>query len=269
MIQIKTPDEIALMREAGLVTQREPWPRARGRSLPGSAPSELDTDRGGLDPVRGRRSLVPRLSGLHRHDLRLPSTTEVVHGIPSWSRVLAGRPDLDGLRGVLDGWHGDSAITVGVGAVRTPTPGLSAALSSGSLWRGWPPRRRRPALRHQRGGGVSVRTPQPATGRLRDRRRLRRPRHRHRDAPGPVRAQPRRRPAAPRLVPGLALAVEPMVTLAVPGTRELADGWTVVTTGRVVRTARWEHTVAITEDGPLGGDHRRGRRVRPAWPSSG
>ena len=52
-----------------------------------------------------------------------------------------------------------------------------------------------------------------------------------------------------RLVKGLALAIEPMVTLGSPDTRVLADEWTVVTAdGRWA--AHWEHTVAITEDGP-------------------
>ena len=52
-----------------------------------------------------------------------------------------------------------------------------------------------------------------------------------------------------RLVKGLALAIEPMVTLGAPDTRVLGDEWTVVTAdGRWA--AHWEHTVAITEDGP-------------------
>ena len=53
----------------------------------------------------------------------------------------------------------------------------------------------------------------------------------------------------PRLVPGMALAVEPMVTAGDADTRELEDGWTVVTAdgGRAVH---WEHSVAITDDGP-------------------
>jgi methionyl aminopeptidase len=53
----------------------------------------------------------------------------------------------------------------------------------------------------------------------------------------------------PRLVPGMALAVEPMLTAGDPETRELDDGWTVVTADGG-RAAHWEHTVAVTEDGP-------------------
>ena len=58
-----------------------------------------------------------------------------------------------------------------------------------------------------------------------------------------------------------------MVTLGRPGTRELADGWTVVTTDGVVRARTGSTPFAITEDGPwvLTG---RGRRARASWPSS-
>jgi methionyl aminopeptidase len=51
-----------------------------------------------------------------------------------------------------------------------------------------------------------------------------------------------------RLIPGMALAVEPMITLGRPATRELADGWTVVTKDGS-RAAHVEHSIAITDDG--------------------
>jgi methionyl aminopeptidase len=53
----------------------------------------------------------------------------------------------------------------------------------------------------------------------------------------------------PRLVAGMALAVEPMLTAGDPETRELDDGWTVVTADGS-RAVHWEHSVAITDDGP-------------------
>ena len=53
----------------------------------------------------------------------------------------------------------------------------------------------------------------------------------------------------PRLVPGMALAIEPMITVGARATRELADGWTVVTADGSL-AAHWEHTVAILADGP-------------------
>ena len=65
----------------------------------------------------------------------------------------------------------------------------------------------------------------------------------------------------PRLVPGMALAIEPMITLGSPRTVELADGWTVVTRDGSV-AAHVEHTVALARRRGLGA-HRRGRRRRP------
>ena len=53
----------------------------------------------------------------------------------------------------------------------------------------------------------------------------------------------------PRLLPGMALAVEPMLTAGDAETRELDDGWTVVTADGS-RAAHWEHTVAVTDEGP-------------------
>jgi methionyl aminopeptidase len=53
----------------------------------------------------------------------------------------------------------------------------------------------------------------------------------------------------PRLHPGMALAIEPMITLGGRATRELSDGWTV-STADGSRSAHWEHTVAVLEDGP-------------------
>jgi methionyl aminopeptidase len=53
----------------------------------------------------------------------------------------------------------------------------------------------------------------------------------------------------PRLVVGMALAVEPMLTGGGAETRELDDGWTVVTADGS-RAAHWEHSVAVTDDGP-------------------
>ena len=53
----------------------------------------------------------------------------------------------------------------------------------------------------------------------------------------------------PRLAPGMALAIEPMLTLGSRATQELADGWTVSTVDGSV-AAHWEHTVAVLDDGP-------------------
>jgi len=74
-------------------------------------------------------------------------------------------------------------------------------------------------------------------------------RYRHVDAHGSVPAQLRRAGPGPAVASGMALAVEPMLTAGDPETKELEDGWTVVTADGA-RAVHWEHSVAITEDGP-------------------
>ena len=60
----------------------------------------------------------------------------------------------------------------------------------------------------------------------------------------------RRRGKGPKLVPGFCLAIEPMVALGTPKTKVLADDWTVVSTDGTW-SSHWEHSVALTQDGPL------------------
>jgi methionyl aminopeptidase len=50
------------------------------------------------------------------------------------------------------------------------------------------------------------------------------------------------------LEPGMTFTIEPMVNLGKPGTRLLADNWTVLTKDRSL-SAQWEHTMAVTDDG--------------------
>ena len=83
--------------------------------------------------------------------------------------------------------------------------------------------------------------------------------------PNQGRARPRAAAAE-----GMALAIEPMLTLGSPGTRLLDDGWTVVTEDGSL-AAHFEHTVAITADGPwvlTAADGGRGRASR-GWPGRG
>ena len=245
MIQIKTPDEIALMREAGLITQRA-LAAMRAAVAPGISTGELD--RIAEDSIRSEGA-IPSFLGYHGFTGTICASIndEVVHGIPSPKRMLR-EGDVISLDcgAIFQGWHGDSAITVGVGEIRPEYQelidvterslwaGLAAAVAGGRLTdisaaveasiRANP----RPygIVDHYGGHGIGTEM--------------------HQD---PHVLNHGKAGRGPKLIPGLALAIEPMVTLGGPGTRELADRWTVVTTDGSY-AAHWEHTVAITEDGP-------------------
>ena len=124
-----------------------------------------------------------------------------------------------------------------------------------SLWAGIAAARLAEGLRHQpRRGDIRTRA-----GRLRDRRGVHRPRDRVGDAPAAQRPQCRTPGRGAKLVKGLALAVEPMVTLDTPNTRTLDDDWTVVTTDGSW-AAHYEHTFTLTELVP--GSSRRSMVAR-------
>jgi methionyl aminopeptidase len=245
MIQIKTPDEIGLMREAGLVTRRA-LARMREAVTPGITTGELD--RIAEESIRSEGA-VPSFKGYRGFPAVMCASIndEVVHGIPSRRRRLR-EGDIISLDcgAIVDGWHGDSAITVPVGEVapelldlievteQSLWAGLAAAVAGGRLTdisaaveasvRSHP--HRYGIVDHYGGHGIGTEM--------------------HQDPHVLNHGRPGR---GPRLVPGLALAVEPMVTLGDPATRELEDGWTVVTLDGSY-AAHWEHTVAVTEDGP-------------------
>jgi methionine aminopeptidase type I len=245
MIQIKTPDEIAVMREAGLVTQRA-LARMQAAVAPGVSTGELD--RIAEESIRSDGG-IPSFKGYHGFPATICASIndEVVHGIPSRRRKLR-EGDIVSLDcgAIVDGWHGDSAVTVPVGEVppelleliavteRALWAGLAAAVAGGRLTdisaavEGSIRANPRPygIVDHYGGHGIGTEM--------------------HQDPHVLNHGRPGR---GPRLVPGLALAIEPMVTLGNPGTRELDDGWTVVTLDGS-SAAHWEHTVAITEDGP-------------------
>ncbi len=169
----------------------------------------------------------------------------VVHGIPSPDEVLADG-DLISLDfgAIVDGWHGDAAVTVAVGEVSADAQALSRACRT-ALWDG--------IAAAQVGGrltdiSAAVETSVHGSGRygivtgygghgigtaM------------HMDPHILNHGKPGR---GPRLVAGMALAIEPMITLGSGQTRELADYWTVETADGSL-AAHWEHTVALLADG--------------------
>jgi len=246
MIQIKTRDEIALMREAGLVVART-LQRLRAAVAPGISTGELD---GIAEESIRADGAIPSLKGYRGFPATICTSIndEVVHGIPGRQRKLrAGDLVSIDCGAIVEGWHGDSAITVPVGEVAPELHDLMRVTEE-SMWAGFAAaaaggrltdisaaveRSTRSAptgpygiVDHYGGHGIGARRHQ-----------------------GPHPLNPRRPGRGPRLVPGLALAIEPMVTMGGAATRELDDGWTVVTVDGSY-AAHFEHTVGITEDGP-------------------
>jgi methionyl aminopeptidase len=279
-IEVKTPDQLRLMRRAGLVVAqtldevvRQVRPGVTTRQLDGVA-AEVIASAGARPSFLGYgadedRQGFPGVVCLSVDD-------EVVHGIPG-DRVLAAGELLSiDCGAVVDGWHGDAAVSVVVGSAPStpPVAGLLAATRD-ALWQGVA------ALRPGgRVGDVALAVEAAVAGVgpygiVEDyvghgigSAMHQEPDVLHRLPRGPL-ARTRARGA--RLVPGMVLAVEPMLTLGGSGTHELDDGWTAVTDDGSV-ACHWEHTVAITSGGlwvltePDGGEARLGALGAPYAP---
>ena len=243
-IQVKTPAQLALMREAGLVVAAA-LRAAAGAVEPGISTAELDAI--AEREIRGAGA-VPSFLGYLGYPATICTSIneQVVHGIPSSAVVLAAG-DLISIDcgAIVGGWHGDAAVTVSVGPVRDELTGLLDACER-ALWHG--------LARAQPGArltdiSAAVETAARASGPygiVEDYTGHGIGTQMHMDPPVPNYGKPGRGPV---LTEGMALAVEPMLVLGDQETDVLDDDWTVVTTDGSW-AAHFEHTVAITADGP-------------------
>jgi methionyl aminopeptidase len=243
-IQIKTPEQVELMRAAGLLVGQT-LELLRESVKPGITTRDLDEiaernirDNGG----------VPSFKGYHGFPATICASVneEIVHGIPGPGKELRDGDVISiDCGAIVQGWHGDAAITVPVGEV---TPELTRLLevTEASLWRGLAAgvagarltdmshaiesyiRSQGPYGIVEGYGGHGIGTEM------------------HMDPLIPNHGEPGHGPV---LEVGMCFAVEPMVNLGTKETLELEDGWTVVTTdGR--HSAHFEHTFTVTPDGP-------------------
>ena len=242
-IEIKTPGEIEAMRAAGLVVAQT-LALLSQQVRPGVTTAELDEC--AADSIRDAGAL-PSFLGYHGFPAHICTSVnhEVVHGIPG--AVVLREGDLISIDcgAIVDGWHGDAAVTIAVGAVAPSLQALSEVTRS-ALWAGLAAARpggRLSDIGHAVQSAVEAAGPYGIVEEYVG--------HgigsaMHMEPPVPNYGRPGK---GPRLEPGMALAVEPMVTLGSPAVATLADDWTVVTVDGAA-AAHWEHTVAITEDGP-------------------
>ena len=243
MIVCKSPSEIDRMREASLIVA-EVLARLSAMVAPGVTTAALDAE---AEKLVRQAGAEPAFKGYRGYPATLCASVndEVIHGIPSPRALVDG--DIVSLdMGVkLGGFYGDSAVTVPVGRVSDQALELLRVT--------------REALER---GIAQVRT----GGRVSD---IGHAVQRHVEAHGfsivrefvghgigaslheePQIANYGEAGRGPRLAEGMTLAIEPMVNMGRPGVKMLADGWTAVTRDGSL-SAHFEHTVAVTRNGPL------------------
>jgi methionyl aminopeptidase len=257
-IEVKSPAQLAIMREAGLVTAAA-LHAAAAAVEPGISTAELDAI--AEREIRSAGAL-PSFKGYHGYPATICTSVndQIVHGIPDAAQMLAAGDIISiDCGAIVGGWHGDSALTISVGqdragAGRDEATGRSQEELDGllsacerALWRGLAeavPGRRLTDISHAveqavraagRYGIVREYTGHGIGSKM------------HMDPAVPNYGRAGRGPV---LVAGMALAIEPMLVLGGHQTRQLDDGWTVVTADGSW-AAHFEHTVAITDDGPF------------------
>ncbi len=267
MIQVKDRSEIALMRAVGLVVA-DALAAVELAVTPGVTPRELDALAERV--IRGHAAVPSFLGyGSPPYPATICSSVNdvVVHGIPGDLPLRAGDIISIDCGAILDGWHGDAAVTLPVGDVPDDVRRLLEACED-AMWAGLAAMRPGARLREV-SGAVEDRVVECGDyGLVEDYGGHGIGTEMHQD---PHVLNYRTRTRGPRLVPGLALAIEPMITLGRPATRVLADDWTVATTDGSW-AAHFEHTAAVTPDGvwvltaPDGGEGglaRAGARAAP------
>ncbi|PWV82744.1 methionyl aminopeptidase [Prauserella marina] len=248
-IEVKTRGELEAMREAGLVVAHT-LAEVTKAAQQGVTTAELDEL---AEQCIHDAGAVPSFKGYHGFPASICASVneQIVHGIPSSKQVLADGDLLSVDCGaILTGWHGDAAVTIEVGSVSPADCALSAATKS-AMWAGI--EAARPGIRltdishaieqaAERAGA----TDGVEYGMIAEYGGHGIGREMHMDPFLPNLGKPGK---GPRINSGAVLAIEPMLTGGGSETLELDDGWTVVTADHS-RASHWEHTVAITDDGP-------------------
>ena len=242
MIILKTPDEIAVMAQASRVVA-EVLAVLRKAVRPGITTDELD--RFAEEEIRARGAR-PAFKGYRSYPKTLCTSVneQVVHGIPSKRALKAG--DIIGLDlgAIVDGFYGDSAVTVAVGQtnerithlVRVTEEAMYLGIKQAVVGR------RLSDIshviqQHVESAGYSVVTEFVGHG---IGRQL------HEEPQVPNYGKPGQ---GPRLQAGMVLAIEPMVNMGKAAVKVLEDRWTAVTVDGSL-SAHFEHTIAIQLSGP-------------------
>ncbi len=242
MIQIKTPQDLSRMRDAGKIVG-EILSLLRERIVPGVTTLELDSY---AESEALKRKARPAFKGYGGFPFSVCASPNdrVVHGFPNDQPLIEGDILSIDFGVFVGGFYGDAALTYPVGAVSEEATSLlevtsrslelavAAAVPGGRLGdishavQSYVEAKGFSVVREFVGHGIG--------------------RQLHEDPQIPNFGLPGR---GPKLKPGMVLAIEPMINAGAPGVYVLPDGWTAVT-GDHKLSAHFEHTVAITESGP-------------------
>jgi methionyl aminopeptidase len=247
-MEIKSRDQIDKMRVAGLLVGQT-LELLRDAVRPGVTTGELNAV--AEDNIRSHGG-VPSFLGYGHPPF--PATIcasvndEVVHGIPGERVLTEGDVISIDCGAIVDGWHGDAAITVAVGGRDAVSDDVRRLLdiTEEALWRGMAAARLGGRLSDISHGVESHIKSGGDYGILEDYVGHGIGTEMHQPPNVPNVGRPGR---GPKLVEGLALAVEPMVTLGGKATDLLDDEWTVATSDGSM-AAHFEHTFTLTPDGP-------------------
>lgn len=259
MIVRKTPIELELMAKAGKIVAKL-HETLREAIRPGVSTLQLDRiaerelrSQGAIASFKGYRGFPASLC--------TSVNSQIVHGIPA-KQVVLREGDLIKIDAgaIVDGYHGDSAVTWIVGGPDTVSEEVRALVerTRHGLWAGLLEARVGNRLTDI-SAAVEAHAIPYSYGVVREYVGHGIGRALHEDPHVPNYGRPGR---GPRLAPGLVLAVEPMFNLGGAETRVLDDNWTVVTADSTL-SAHWEHTVAITKNGPW---VLTARADEPEWP---
>ena len=244
MVTLKSPREIDVMSRAGQIAA-DTLALVRDLVRPGVTTEELDHAAEGF--IRSHPGARPSFKGLYvfPKSLCISINEEIVHGIPSKKRVLREGNIVSVDVGVqLEGLHADTATTIPVGEIAPVAIGL-LEVTERALYAGIAMAR---LGNHVGDIGHAIQLVAEAAGAgiVRELVGHGVGARMHEDPQVPNYGAPKR---GPRLREGMTLAIEPMLTTGGIATRTLPDRWTVVTADGSL-SAHFEHTVAVTDNGP-------------------
>jgi methionyl aminopeptidase len=241
-ITLKSPEQISKMRQAGRVVA-EMLQACADAARPGLTTNDLDKVARG---VLAKRKAKSNFLGYHGYPAVICTSPNsvIVHGIPGDYRLEEGDIISIDCGAIIDGWHGDAARTIPVGEISEEARKL-VTVTEESLWAG---------IQHVRSGarltdiGHAVQTVAEGAGFSVVREYVGHGigRAMHEEPQVPNYGEPGK---GIKLKVGHVLAVEPMVNLGSCETQLNDDGWTVITADGSL-SAHFEHSIAVTDDGP-------------------